>query len=90
MQELAEYLSQRFPDMYIIARHDSDQDSSGWHGQSSIKEITIVPLRKTYKLDEEDPMTVSALLFVLPLNYKATYDLMIAVVQYPGGPRDND
>ncbi|PSS32006.1 hypothetical protein PHLCEN_2v2248 [Hermanssonia centrifuga] len=90
VQELAEYLSQRFPDVYIIVRHDSDKDSSGWHGQSSIKEITIIPLRKTYKLDEEDPMTVSALLFVLPLNYKAKHDLMIAAVQYPGGPRDND
>lgn len=51
--------------MYHVVRHDSAKDTSGWYGEPSIKTITIVPLDKTYDLDEADPMAVSALLYVV-------------------------
>ena len=64
VQELAEYLSLRFPAVYSVVRHDAEKDASGWYGQSSIKEVTILPLQKTYKLSDEDPMVIAALLYV--------------------------
>ena len=62
MQELAEYLSARYPAIYTVVRHEPGTDAEGWDGQPSIKQITIVPLQKTYTLSEEDPMVISALL----------------------------
>ena len=62
VHELAEYLSDKFPDLYSVVRHDASKNASGWYGRPAIKEITIIPLGKTYKLDEEDPMVISALL----------------------------
>ncbi|KAJ3518428.1 hypothetical protein NM688_g9440 [Phlebia brevispora] len=62
VEELAEYLSARFPTIYTVVRHDPEKNTSGWYGKPSIKEITIVPLQKTYVLAQEDPMVISALL----------------------------
>lgn len=63
MHELAEYLSRRFPDIYRITRFSGTKDASGWYGLPGIKEITIIPLGKTYNLQNEDPMTVASLLW---------------------------
>ncbi|OBZ71859.1 hypothetical protein A0H81_08181 [Grifola frondosa] len=60
VHELAEYLSRRHPKVYAVVR--SEKEFDGWYGEGRIKDITIVPLQKTYKLDEEDPMKVAALL----------------------------
>lgn len=68
VQELAEYLSVRFPHLYTVKRHDPAKDPSGWYGQGSIREITLVPLRKTYTLADEDPMVISALLCVIVIG----------------------
>lgn len=62
VQELAEYLSRRFPTTYSITRRDAVEDASGWNGLPSIETITIIPLRKTYKFDDEGAMTLAALL----------------------------
>ena len=64
MQDLAEYLSRRFPTTYSVVRGDASKDASGWYDAPSIKEITIIPLAQTYKVDEEDAMTLAALLSV--------------------------
>ena len=61
VHELAEYLSRRFPNVYRVTRLGG-KDASGWYGEPGIKEITITPLGKTYSLQDEDPMTVAALL----------------------------
>ncbi|KAH9950050.1 hypothetical protein B0H21DRAFT_21333 [Amylocystis lapponica] len=61
--EIAEYVSRRYPTVYHATRHAvSEKRPYGWRGEGQIKEITIVPLEQTYNLDEEDPMTVAALL----------------------------
>ena len=64
VHELAEYLSRRFPDIYRVKRLEGTEDASGWYGLPAIREITIVPLEKTYNLQNEDPMTVASLLRV--------------------------
>lgn len=65
VHELAEYLSRRFPDIYRVTRFSGMNDASGWYGLPGIKEITIIPLGKTYNLQNEDPMTVASLLWVV-------------------------
>ena len=66
LYELAEYLSRRFPDLYCVTRHaDGERTAgSGWYGEPAIKEITLVALNKTYKLDEGNPLTTASLLYV--------------------------
>lgn len=61
--ELAEYLSRRYPEVFIVTRHSvTERLENGWYGLGLIHTITIVPVNRTLDLDAEDPMTVSALL----------------------------
>lgn len=62
VQEMAEYLSRRFPTTYSVKRRDPETDGSGWYGLSSIKEITIIPAGRTYVVDEEEPMALAGIL----------------------------
>lgn len=63
VHELAEYLSRKYPLVYTVTRHaPASSGSFGWYGMGQIKDITVVPLEKTFCLDEEDPMRLSALL----------------------------
>ena len=62
VQELAEYLSRRFPSTYKITRKRGEKDASGWSGLPAIESITIIPLQKTYHVADEDAMTLAALL----------------------------
>ncbi|KAF7978334.1 hypothetical protein HWV62_963 [Athelia sp. TMB] len=70
VQELAEYLSVRYPETFRITRHvqaDVDPKSfvqEGWEGQPPVKSVTIVPQGVTYELNQnaEDMMKVAALL----------------------------
>ena len=71
VQELAEYLSARYPCTFRIERmirYETKKRSleKGWDGRSPIKSITCVPLEVTYELNEdaEDMMKVAALLSV--------------------------
>ncbi len=62
VHELAEYLSRKYPAVYVVTRRPPASGSLSWYGLGQIKDITVVPLGKTYDLDEEDPMPLSALL----------------------------
>ncbi|KAI0922007.1 hypothetical protein AcV5_000548 [Taiwanofungus camphoratus] len=63
VHDLAEYLSRRYPTIYsVVRKYRNEKNLSGWYGEGEIREITIIPLQKTYNLDSEDPMTVAALL----------------------------
>ncbi|KAI0775471.1 hypothetical protein BC629DRAFT_1638009 [Irpex lacteus] len=61
VQEMAEYLSRRFPTTYTVKRRE-DGDASGWYGHPAITEITIVPVGKTYIVEEEEPMTLAGII----------------------------
>lgn len=75
VQELAEYLSVRYPTTFCIQRWcESDLNTKrfverGWGGAPPIKSVTIAPLGVTYELNEnaEDMMRVAALLLVFSL-----------------------
>lgn len=67
VHELAEYCSRMFPGLYAATRQPRTASSSicGWYGEGKIKDITIIPMGKTYDLDtygNMDPMTICALL----------------------------
>ncbi|KAF8913576.1 hypothetical protein CPB85DRAFT_555710 [Mucidula mucida] len=51
VEELAEYLSRRYPKIYSVERR-----------LGRIRRITMIPVNATYDLEEEDPMTVAGLL----------------------------
>jgi hypothetical protein len=59
--ELAEYLSQRYPDVYEVERRQELEGS--WFGEpNEIRKIAIPAFGVSYDLDEEDSMTVAGLL----------------------------
>jgi hypothetical protein len=62
MYDLAEFLVRRYPEIYSVARHDTQLGDFGWYGEGQIHTITIKPLGITYDLDKEDPMTMAALM----------------------------
>ncbi|KAI0081015.1 hypothetical protein K474DRAFT_1657199 [Panus rudis PR-1116 ss-1] len=63
LYELAEYLSRRYPNVYKVTRHSpSEKSVYGWYDLGDIKDITIVPMQKTFNLAEGDPMVLAALL----------------------------
>ncbi|KAI0092520.1 hypothetical protein BDY19DRAFT_990236 [Irpex rosettiformis] len=89
VQEMAEYLSRRYPTMYTVKRNESASDSSGWYGLPSIKEITIIPVGKTYKIDEEEPMALAGMLAqddiaIMIEGSDGQYYLQAGVVLIPG------
>ena len=61
MYELTEYLARRHPDVYRVARRPVSKrpEESGWYGEGRIREITIMPLQKTYDLEKEEPLKVA-------------------------------
>ena len=72
VQELSEYLSQRYPKTFRIERCPISEDAQkkfvkkGWGSVPPVKSITITPLGVTYELNENahDMMQVAALLSV--------------------------
>ncbi|KAG8864862.1 hypothetical protein FRB96_003448 [Tulasnella sp. 330] len=62
VQELAEYLSRRYPQVYEAKRAATKPNDYGWYGEGQIRQITIKPLNVTYDLEKEDPMTVAGML----------------------------
>ncbi|CAL1717362.1 unnamed protein product [Somion occarium] len=62
LHELAEYLFRRYPSMYTVSRYPREKSTYGWYGLGDIKDITIVPLNKTFTLADGDPLLTAALL----------------------------
>jgi hypothetical protein len=59
--ELAEYLVQRYPNVYRVERRRGLEGS--WFGEpGEIRKIAIPAFDAVYDLDEDDPMTVAGLL----------------------------
>ena len=65
-QDLAEYLSRRYPQVYRVSRSAVDHD--GWDNHGAITSISIPPLGVSYDLTREDPMTVAGLIQPTDLN----------------------
>lgn len=60
--ELAEFLSRRYPTTYSVTRLPVVEESYGWHGLGQIRDITIIPLNKTYTIGEQDPLLIASML----------------------------
>lgn len=56
-QDMCEFLSSRYPQVYKIQR--SEKDNIGWYGLGSVVSIEIPSLGASYDLTREDPLTVS-------------------------------
>ncbi|KZT74534.1 hypothetical protein DAEQUDRAFT_720712 [Daedalea quercina L-15889] len=94
--ELAEYLSRRYPDIYrVIRKGKNEKGVFGWYGEAQIQTITVVPLQTTYNLEEEDPMTLSALLIqedlvIMVEGSDGRYYLQAGAIIIPGSWRLSD
>ena len=86
VQELAEFLVRRYPALYEVTRHEKGKRrGNGWGGAGQIKTITIVPLEATYDLQNEDPLKVANLLYVLStLCFDADTELNFAAYKRTG------
>ncbi|KAG9021529.1 hypothetical protein FRB95_001966 [Tulasnella sp. JGI-2019a] len=62
VQELAEYLCRRYPQVYEVKRALPRANDYGWYGEGQIQLITITPLNVVYDLEKEDPMAVAGML----------------------------
>lgn len=63
VHELAEYLSRRYPKVYHVTRRAlGEKGAYSWYGEGQIQTVTVVPLQRTYNIEEEEPMRLSALL----------------------------
>lgn len=56
-QDLCEFLSRRYPQVYRIRR--SGRDNKGWYGSGSIVSVEMPSLGASYDLMKDDPLTVS-------------------------------
>ncbi|KAA1466040.1 hypothetical protein DENSPDRAFT_876198 [Dentipellis sp. KUC8613] len=95
VQELAEFLSRRYPQVYTVERADAEKGAVGWDGLGRIKRITVVPVGDTYDLEKEDPMTVSALLIqddlaIMIEGKDGQYYLQAGAIVVPGSWRVAD
>ncbi|KAI0052577.1 hypothetical protein FA95DRAFT_1579903 [Auriscalpium vulgare] len=99
--ELAEFLSRRFPTVFsvrrppIAGRASGGVHESGWYGEGAIQDITILPLNVTYNLEEEDPMTLAALLVqddlaIMIEGEDGQYYLQAGAILVPGSWRLED
>jgi len=84
-------VSRRFPLIYTVVRHAScdSVNTRGWYGDDPVKEITVVPLDKTYDLDATDPMTLCALLIpedlaIMVEGSDGRYYLQAGAITIPG------
>jgi hypothetical protein len=92
-QDLAEYLSARYPQVYHVTRSASDKD--GWDGKGSITRVEMPSLGASYDLVNEDPMTVAGLLQPTDLNIltklpDGQYQLSAVMFGIGGGQRLKD
>jgi hypothetical protein len=92
-QDLGEFLSRRYPQVYTIER--SQTDSLGWYGNGSITKISMPQLGASYDLAMHDPMTVAGLIQpadvnVLTKNEEGQYQLVAMMLGIGGGQRLKD
>ncbi|KAI9725900.1 MAG: hypothetical protein M1834_009463 [Cirrosporium novae-zelandiae] len=92
-QDLSEFLSRRYPQVYNLTRSTTDQD--GWYGEGSITKIEIPSLGASYDLTKEDPLTVAGLIQPCDLNIlvkqeDGQYQLSAMMIAIGGGQRLKD
>ncbi|KAH8666242.1 hypothetical protein BGZ61DRAFT_559222 [Ilyonectria robusta] len=92
-QDLGEFLSRRYPQVYSIER--SQKNTLGWKGQGSIIKIDMPALGASYDLTKEDPLTVAGLLQPADINILTKgddgyYQLVAMMLGIGGGQRLKD
>ncbi|CAH0057596.1 unnamed protein product [Clonostachys solani] len=92
-QDLGEFLSMRYPGVYVIER--SEKDTSGWHGKGSITKIAMPALGASYDLTKDDPLTVTGLIQPTDVNIllrgeEGYYQLVAMMIAIGGGQRIKD
>lgn len=92
-QDLCEFLSRRYPQVYIIARSTTDRD--GWYGLGSITKIAIPALKAYYDLATEDPLTIAGMIQPADVNIlikqeDGQYQLSAMMLGLGGGQRIKD
>ncbi|KUI70469.1 hypothetical protein VM1G_05853 [Cytospora mali] len=92
-QDLGEFLSRRYPQVYTIER--SENDTLGWYRMGAILKIEMPALDASYDLTKEDPLTVAGLIqpadinILLPVNDQY-YRLSAMMLGIGGGQRIKD
>ncbi|KAH7140270.1 hypothetical protein B0J13DRAFT_637738 [Dactylonectria estremocensis] len=92
-QDLGEFLSRRYPQVYSIER--SNKDTLGWYGMGSITKIQMPALGASYDLTREDPLTVAGLIQPADVNILTKgddgyYQLVAMMLGIGGGQRLKD
>lgn len=92
-QDLGEFLSRRYPQVYKIER--STKDTLGWFGKGSITRIEMPALGASYDLVKEDPLTVAGLIQPADINIllpgqDGYYQLLAMMLGIGGGQRIKD
>ncbi|KAH8892822.1 hypothetical protein GQ53DRAFT_861002, partial [Thozetella sp. PMI_491] len=92
-QDLCEFLSRRYPQIYKIRR--SSTGSQGWYGEGSITNIEMPALNASYDLTKEDPLTVAGLIQPTDINILTKhedgfYHLDAMMIAIGGGQRIKD
>ncbi|KAF4919134.1 hypothetical protein CGCVW01_v008192 [Colletotrichum viniferum] len=65
-QDLAEFLSRRYPSVYRITR--AEDNTQGWYGLGFIAKIEMPATRAAYDLSKHDPLTVAGLIQPADIN----------------------
>lgn len=92
-QDLGEFLSRRYPQIYTVQR--SKKDDGGWFGLGSIMRIDMPALEVSYDLTKEDPLTVAGLIQPADTNILVPgkdgyYQLVAMMLGIGGGQRLKD
>ncbi|KPM42696.1 hypothetical protein AK830_g3896 [Neonectria ditissima] len=92
-QDLSEFLSRRYPQVYSIER--SQKDALGWNGEGSITKIQMPALGASYDLTKEDPLTIAGLIQPADVNILVKgedgyYQLVAMMLGIGGGQRLKD
>ncbi|KAF3798175.1 hypothetical protein GCG54_00010521 [Colletotrichum gloeosporioides] len=92
-QDLAEFLSRRYPSVYRVAR--SEDNTQGWYRLGSINKIEMPAMGAAYDLNKHDSLTVAGLIQPADINIlvKGTdgyYQLAAMMLGIGGGQRIKD
>ncbi|KAI0174069.1 hypothetical protein BJ166DRAFT_511006 [Pestalotiopsis sp. NC0098] len=92
-QDLCEFLSRVYPQVYRIRR--SGRDNKGWYGSGSIVSVEMPSLGASYDLMKDDSLTVAGLiqpadLNILMIGDDGQYRLVAMMLGIGGGQRIKD
>ncbi|CAM1504159.1 Fc.00g017500.m01.CDS01 [Cosmosporella sp. VM-42] len=93
-QDLCEFLSRRYPQVYRIER--SQKDTQGWYGKGSVTRIEMLALGVSHDLTKEDPLTVAGLIQPTDINIlmkdedESSYHMVAMMLGIGGGQRIKD